>query len=305
MVNPARMDSDHDAAPRTGNPVLALEGIAKSYGATRALDGAGLRLWPGRVHALLGENGAGKSTLVKLMSGLVHPSAGSISIFGRPASLGSPRAAHSLDIQTAFQEMTLVPDLTVLENMLLPYAPVGPTGLISKRAARRSVEAHIADLGFSVDLDAIISNLELSVRQKIEIARAAAESGGLRQATFDVCDLSKQFPQHRGSVALLDVLQYFDADVRDELLSNAARCVTAEGRLILRAGLNDGGWRAALTRGTDRAGHLLRWMKTPPRSQPTIADLAGLLRHHGLQGEFRPLWGRTPFNNWLVVAARA
>lgn len=140
---------------------------------------------------------------------------------------------------------------------------------------------------------------------KIEIARAAAESGGLRRATFDVCDLSKQFPQHRGSVALLDVLQYFDADVRDELLSNAARCVTAEGRLILRAGLNDGGWRAALTRGTDRAGHLLRWMKTPPRSQPTIADLAGLLRHHGLQGEFRPLWGRTPFNNWLVVAARA
>lgn len=140
---------------------------------------------------------------------------------------------------------------------------------------------------------------------KIEIARTAARSGGLSRATFDACDLSKTFPQHRGSVALLDVLQYFDEEARDELLSNAARCVTDEGRLILRAGLNDGGWRAALTRSTDRAGHFLRWMKTPPRSQPTVADLTGLLRHHGLKGEFRPLWGRTPFNNWLVVAARA
>ncbi len=139
---------------------------------------------------------------------------------------------------------------------------------------------------------------------KIEIARAAARSGGLTRPVFDVCDLSKAFPQHRGSVALLDVLQYFDVAARDELLSNAARCVTVEGRLVLRAGLNDGGWRAALTRGTDRAGHLLRWMKTPPRSQPSVDDLAGLLRHHGLKGEFRPLRGRTPFNNWLVVAAR-
>ena len=153
-------------------PAVAIEGIRKAYGPTVALDDVTFSIAGGSVHALLGENGAGKSTLVKLMSGLVHPSAGSISIFGRPASLGSPRAAHALGIQTAFQEMTLVPDLTVLDNMLLPYAPIGPTGLISKRDVRRRVEAHIADLGFSVDLDALISNLELSVRQKIEIARA-------------------------------------------------------------------------------------------------------------------------------------
>lgn len=139
---------------------------------------------------------------------------------------------------------------------------------------------------------------------KIEVARAAAQSGGLQRSHFEVCDVAKRFPHHRGSVALLDVLQYLDTDARDELLARAAHCLTPEGRLIIRAGIDDGGWRAALTRGADQFGHAVRWMKTPPRSQPTIADLAQLLARHGLKSEFRPLWGHTPFNNWLIVAQR-
>src|SRR3546814_1008846 len=78
---------------------------------------------PGTVHALLGENGAGKSTVVKLLSGLIEPSRGQLEVHGRPVRLRSPRAAHALGIQTAFQEMTLVADLSVLDNMLMPYAP--------------------------------------------------------------------------------------------------------------------------------------------------------------------------------------
>jgi ribose transport system ATP-binding protein len=159
--------TDHTAAT-----AVSIDGIRKVFGPTIALDGVTFSIAPGSVHALLGENGAGKSTLVKLMSGLVHPTSGTISVFGKPATLGSPRVAHALGVQTAFQEMTLVSDLTVLDNMLLPYAPMGVTGLIKRRSARRDVERHIADLGFRVDLDAAISSLELSVRQKIEIARA-------------------------------------------------------------------------------------------------------------------------------------
>lgn len=139
---------------------------------------------------------------------------------------------------------------------------------------------------------------------KIEVARAAARCGGLQRSHFEVCDIAETFPHHRGSVALLDVLQYLEANARDELLARAAQCVTAEGRLIIRAGLHDGGWRAALTRGADKLGHAARWMKTPPRSQPTISGLTQLLARHGLKSEFRPLWGRTPFNNWLVIAQR-
>ncbi|MER8776353.1 sugar ABC transporter ATP-binding protein [Mesorhizobium sp. M0977] len=151
---------------------VGIEGVRKAFGATVALDGVSFDIACGSVHALLGENGAGKSTLVKLLSGLVRPDEGQITVLGEPAPLGSPRAAHAKGVQTAFQEMTLVRDLSVLDNMLLPYAPAGPIGLIRRSAARKAVRKHISDLGFSVDLDAEVATLDLAVRQKIEIARA-------------------------------------------------------------------------------------------------------------------------------------
>ncbi|PSJ64307.1 sugar ABC transporter ATP-binding protein [Kumtagia ephedrae] len=153
-------------------PAVEVDGIRKAFGPTVALDGVSFSIAQGAVHALLGENGAGKSTLVKLLSGLVRPSEGHVRILGQDAALASPRSAHAHGIQTAFQEMTLVRDLSVLDNMLLPYAPMGITGLVRRAAARKSVQRHIEDLGFSVDLDAEVGTLELSVRQKIEIARA-------------------------------------------------------------------------------------------------------------------------------------
>ena len=151
---------------------VEIEGIRKAFGPTIALDNVSFNIASGTVHALLGENGAGKSTLVKLLSGLVYPDEGSVRFFGQDASFGSPRLAHKAGVQTAFQEMTLVRDLSVLDNMLLPYAPTGITGVIRRRTAREAVARHIADLGFQVDLDADVGTLELSVRQKIEIARA-------------------------------------------------------------------------------------------------------------------------------------
>lgn len=140
---------------------------------------------------------------------------------------------------------------------------------------------------------------------KIDIARAAASKGGLQGLSFEAGDLSMQFPDHRGSVALLDVLQYFDAAARDELVHKAARCISSTGRLIIRAGLDDRNWRAAITRGADRIGHLTRWMQTPPRSQPSRADLQKLLASHGLECEFQPLSGNLPFNNWLIMGRMA
>ena len=136
---------------------------------------------------------------------------------------------------------------------------------------------------------------------KIDIARTAAANGELKGLRFEVGDLSQAFTEHRGSVALLDVLQYFDATARDELLCNAVRCISPDGRLIVRAGLDDGNWRAAITRGADKLGHLARWMQTPPRSQPSRGNLESLLAAHGIECEFQPLSGNTPFNNWLII----
>jgi len=153
-------------------PAIAVEAARKTYGSTVALDGVGLAIPVGSVHALLGENGAGKSTMVKLLSGLIRPDAGRIAIFGQPAELHSPREAHRLGIQTAFQELTLVPDLTVWENVLLPYQPTGFAGLLRARRGEAMVAELLARLGIGgVSPRQTVRNLDLPVRQKIEIAR--------------------------------------------------------------------------------------------------------------------------------------
>jgi SAM-dependent methyltransferase len=141
--------------------------------------------------------------------------------------------------------------------------------------------------------------------EKIAAARIASQRGGHSDAAFDVCDLSERFPKHEGSVALLDVLQYLPPNAQEPLISRAAQCVSRDGRLVIRTGLADSSWRSSLTRATDRFGHWIGWMKTSFEAQPSAADLAAVLRRHGLQASFTPLWGRTPFNNWLVVARRA
>ncbi|MCP4380486.1 MAG: sugar ABC transporter ATP-binding protein [Hyphomicrobiales bacterium] len=151
---------------------VAVDGLRKAFGATIAVDDVSFTIAPGTVHALLGENGAGKSTIVKLLSGLIDPDTGRLSIFGKTQRIRSPRIAHALGLQTAFQEMTLVRDLTVLDNMLMPYAPVGPTAMIRRRAAEGAIRAHLDELDFDVDLRDEIGDLDLAVQQKIEIARA-------------------------------------------------------------------------------------------------------------------------------------
>lgn len=163
----------------TGKAMLAIDnavavtGISKAFGATKALDQVSCRIAHGEVHALLGENGAGKSTLVKILSGLIQPDAGTMEVAGKPIRLRGPAQAQALGIQTAFQEITLIPDLSVAENMLLPRAPVGPLGLLRHRQGQRQVEQHLESLGLSkIDPRREVRDYELSIRQKIEIARA-------------------------------------------------------------------------------------------------------------------------------------
>ena len=156
-----------------GAPAVALHQVRKSFGATVAVDDVSFEIRSGAVHALLGENGAGKSTVVKLLSGLMSPDQGRFEIFGEELRLTNPRVSHRHGIQTAFQEMTLVRDLTVLDNMLLPYAPANLAGLIKRRAAEAKVAEHFAQLKLEdIDLDAEIRDLDLAIQQKIEIARA-------------------------------------------------------------------------------------------------------------------------------------
>jgi len=152
---------------------IDLSKVTKRFGATVALDGASFSVKRGAVHALLGENGAGKSTTVKLLSGLMQPDAGSIRVLGRDVTMKSPKDAHRAGVQTAFQEMTLVRDLTVAQNLLMSYEPTGFLGRIKKRDAQRQAAEWLDRLELSdVRPGAYIRDLSLPVRQKIEIAKA-------------------------------------------------------------------------------------------------------------------------------------
>ncbi len=165
--------SDMKLEDENGAPAISVKRVRKAYGATIAVEDASFSIARGAVHALLGENGAGKSTIVKLLSGLTQPDSGLLRLFGEAVRFASPRDSQARGIQTAFQEMTLVSDLTVLDNMLLPRGPPGITGMIRRRQARALVAAHFEALGMSdVRLDDEIGELDLAIQQKIEIARA-------------------------------------------------------------------------------------------------------------------------------------
>ena len=158
-----------------GAAAFEVVGLRKHFGATVALDDVSLAIQPGDVHALLGENGAGKSTLVKILSGLIRPDAGDIVLFGKPARLGGPRAAHRSGIQTAYQEISLIKDLTVTQNMLLPYEPARLLGQVRRRRSEELVRDIFQGLGLDdIDPRAEVAALDLSTQQRIEIARAVA-----------------------------------------------------------------------------------------------------------------------------------
>ena len=154
-------------ATPTAEPVLDLQEIRKSYGKTQALISLDLRLRPGAVHGLVGENGAGKSTLVKILSGATAPDGGSIALNGESVALTSPDVARKLGISTVFQELTLIPDLTVAENLLMQ----GGGDWVQSRSERIRRGSEMARRWgvTSLDMGAKISALSLRDRQLIEI----------------------------------------------------------------------------------------------------------------------------------------
>ena len=154
-------------------PVLDFKSVSKRYGATVALDDVSFELHAGEVCGLLGENGAGKSTLVKILSGIVAPDAGEIRIAGEPFRPRGIVDARANGVSTAFQELSLVPTLSVAANMFLPRPPLNRIGLVPKRQLEREVqqilEAHgVTDISSST----LVENLPLGMRQRIEIVRA-------------------------------------------------------------------------------------------------------------------------------------
>jgi ABC-type uncharacterized transport system ATPase subunit len=150
-------------------PVLELIGIQKRFGSVQALDGADFALYPGEIHALLGENGAGKSTLMHIAYGLVRSDAGEVRVHGVARRIASPRQARHLGIGMVHQHFTSVPALTVAENIALAAGwAVVPNQL---RDRTRRLSEH---LGLPLDPDQRAGRLSVALKQRLEIVKALA-----------------------------------------------------------------------------------------------------------------------------------
>ena len=153
-------------------PTLALRGVSKNFGMTAALTDMTLSLFPGEVHAIVGENGAGKSTMIKIMTGIHQPSSGVLEIDGSPVSLNGSKAARLRGVAAIYQEPMVFPDLDVTENIFISAT----SGLFLNRPAmRRAARDLIARIGMTLDVDRIASGLTLAEQQAVEIARALSQ----------------------------------------------------------------------------------------------------------------------------------
>ena len=150
-------------------PIVVLRDITKRFPGVVANDAVSLDVYPAEVHALLGENGAGKSTLISILSGMQRPDAGTIAVRGREMRIASPRTALDLGIGTVYQHPTLVPTLTVLENLMLGASWRAPMNRAATRARLREVQAL---LGITLSEDAPLGSLSLGEQQLVEIVKA-------------------------------------------------------------------------------------------------------------------------------------
>jgi ribose transport system ATP-binding protein len=164
-------------------PLLEMCDVAKSFGATRALDGVSLTLAAGEVHALIGENGAGKSTLMKVLSGAYRPDSGSMTLAGAPYAPKSPRAAHAQGVAMIYQELALAPHLTVEANIMLGQERVR-AGFIRRGEHRRLVRSVLEELDHpDIRPEARVADLGVGAQQLVEVARALLSSA--RVIVFD------------------------------------------------------------------------------------------------------------------------
>ncbi|RVA52785.1 sugar ABC transporter ATP-binding protein, partial [Mesorhizobium sp. M7A.F.Ca.CA.004.09.1.2] len=152
--------------------LLAVEGITKHFSGVTALSDVSLDIRPGEILGLLGENGAGKSTLLKILSGVMPPSGGRITFDGADYHPSSPQDAKRLGIVTIYQELSLIPTLTVAENIFIGRAPTGPLGLVSWRRMEQDSRTIVARVGLSIDPMTPVSALSVAEQQLVEIARA-------------------------------------------------------------------------------------------------------------------------------------
>jgi ABC-type sugar transport system ATPase subunit len=175
-------------------PVLVVKGVSKRFPGVQALDGVRFNLFRGEVHALLGENGAGKSTLVKILSGVYPPDNGEVIIGGAPVADFSPQHVQKLGVATIYQELTLVPDMSVMQNIFLGREPGYPgiPSMIDFQAMEQQTREILDRLGVHIHPRMPVRRLSIGHRQMVEIAKAISMDARIIIMDEPTSSLAKQ-----------------------------------------------------------------------------------------------------------------
>lgn len=214
-------------------PIIHLEHATKRYGGIAALDGVSFALHPGEIHALAGENGAGKSTLCKLIAGVVAPSEGQLWVDGEAVSFSAPRDASRRGISMVYQETSLVPQLTVAQNIVLGRERT----FNSVRKVRNAARQVLQRLNFNVDPTQLAGSLSAAKRQMVEIARAVLNDARVIILDEPTAALTPEETEHlfelMASLKKRGVAMIFISHALEEALTHADRIsVLRNGQLV-------------------------------------------------------------------------
>ena len=301
--------------------MLELEGARKTYPGVRALQGVDLGVERGEVHALLGENGAGKSTLMKVVAGAVTPDAGQMTVGGSPVPLGSLEAARASGVALVYQDLSLVPQLSVGENVLLGRWPTTRWRTVAWEELHAAARRHLGRIGLDVDPRRRVDELGMAERQLVEIAKAL--SGDVRVLLLDEPTSALSDPEARRLFGIVrdltasGVAVVYVSHRLPEVLDIADRIsVLRDGQLVgtVRAAEVDEARLAKMMVGRTRGGGAAapaappagngapaalraRGLARPPRLKPVDLELrAGeVVAVFGLVGSGRTRLARTLF----------
>ena len=159
-------------AGNDAQPLIRVTGLRKSYGGVHALRGVDFELLHGEVHALLGENGAGKSTMIKVLAGATGHDSGELRVMGQDSAFASPAESRRAGLAVVYQELSLVPSMSVGANLFLGREPHAKIGLVDRRAIHRQSAAFLDDFGFPLNPKSQVGRLPFAYRQMTEIAKA-------------------------------------------------------------------------------------------------------------------------------------
>ena len=159
--------------------ILSVKGIKKSFGGVHALKGVDLTIRKGETHCLAGENGCGKSTIIKVISGFYKPDGGTIEVDGRDYPVMTPADAIKAGVQVIYQDFSIFPNLTVIENLAFNQVLANGKKFVNKKEFRKIAEEAVAKINFNVDMDALVETLPVADKQLIAISRALLDNAKL------------------------------------------------------------------------------------------------------------------------------